>query len=367
MYDYDQNIIKNNLKISDIFLLLSDFGGNPEYKKDKNIIVSDTICHNLPGLGSHKLYYYDNTKLFRCYTDCANAFDIFELYIKVKKIQEDKEIALPQAVYYIAKKFGFEKNISNDDEKNLEDWELFNNYDRIEEIKVDVIDVTLKQYNKNILNNFQKRIILPWLREGITQNVMDENNILYYAKDHQIVIPHFDIEGRLVGIRGRTLVKEDADLYGKYRPLQVGNEMYNHPLSFNLYGLNKTKDMIKKIQKVIIFESEKSVLLYSSLFGSENNISVATCGNRISNYQFNLLYSLGVKEFCFAFDKDFEKIGDDNFKRVKDNFIKINEKYSSYAEISFLFDKHNLLGYKCSPIDCGKEAFLELFKDRIIL
>ena len=39
---------------------------------------------------SHKLYYYDNTKLFKCYTggcsaDGSDAFDIFELTRKVKR------------------------------------------------------------------------------------------------------------------------------------------------------------------------------------------------------------------------------------------------------------------------------------------
>ena len=30
-----------------------------------------------------------------------------------------------------------------------------------------------------------------------------------------------------------------------------------------------------------------------------------------------------------------------------------------------MFDKWEMLGYKDSPIDCGKETFLELFKRRI--
>jgi hypothetical protein len=32
-----------------------------------------------------------------------------------------------------------------------------------------------------------------------------------------------------------------------------------------------------------------------------------------------------------------------------------------------MWDKGHLLGYKDSPIDDGKEIFLELFKERIIL
>ena len=32
--------------------------------------------------------------------------------------------------------------------------------------------------------------------------------------------------------------------------------MYNHPLGFNLYNLNNSKEAIKAIKKVIVFEGE---------------------------------------------------------------------------------------------------------------
>ena len=42
-------------------------------------------------------------------------------------------------------------------------------------------------------------------------------------------------------------------------------------------------------------------------------------------------------------------------------------KYKNEVLISFMFDKNMLTGYKDSPIDCGKDIFLQLFKERIIL
>ena len=42
-------------------------------------------------------------------------------------------------------------------------------------------------------------------------------------------------------------------------------------------------------------------------------------------------------------------------------------KYKNDVNISFLWDKDNLLGYKSSPIDEGPDKFLYLFKNRIIL
>ena len=85
MINYDKTEIKNNLTLDNIFELLNIWGGNPEYSEFG--ILSETICHNEPGVGSKKLYYYSNSQLFKCYTGCDDIFDIFELdvILTVKK------------------------------------------------------------------------------------------------------------------------------------------------------------------------------------------------------------------------------------------------------------------------------------------
>ena len=45
----------------------------------------------------------------------------------------------------------------------------------------------------------------------------------------------------------------------------------------------------------------------------------------------------------------------------------IRDKYKNDALISFMFDKNMITGYKDSPIDCGPQIFLQLFKERIVL
>lgn len=62
----DINEIKNNLSLDEVENLLSYLGADP-HKQNENIIIARTICHCG---NSHKLFYYDNTKLFRCYTEC---------------------------------------------------------------------------------------------------------------------------------------------------------------------------------------------------------------------------------------------------------------------------------------------------------
>ena len=168
-------------------------------------------------------------------------------------------------------------------------------------------------------------------------------------------------------MRGRTLCEEEGKLYGKYRPIKVNNIIYNHPLGMNLYNLNNTKVNIPKLDKAIIFEGEKSVLKYRSYFGIENDISVACCGSSVTNYQIQLLRDCGAKEIVIAFDRQFEELGDDDFKKLTKKLTNIHSKYKNYVNISFMFDKGKITGYKDSPIDCGKEVFLKLFKERISL
>ena len=141
--------------------------------------------------------------------------------------------------------------------------------------------------------------------------------------------------------------------------------MYNHPLGFNLYNLNNSQNNIRDIKKAIIFEGEKSCLLYASYFGLDNDISVAVCGSSLGNYQMNLLISLNVEEVIIAFDKQFQEIGDSEWVRWTKKLNEINKKYGKAVQISFIFDKWNLLDYKDSPIDKGKEIFLDLFRKRV--
>ena len=143
--------------------------------------------------------------------------------------------------------------------------------------------------------------------------------------------------------------------------------MYNHPLGMNLYNLNNSKDAIKIIKKAIVFEGEKSTLLYKSYFGLENDISVACCGSSLSAYQIQLLVESGAEEIIVAFDRQFQEIGDKEFQHLKSNLLKLHNKYKNFVKITFIFDKNMITGYKASPIDEGPEKFLQLFRERIVL
>lgn len=262
---YDKDKIKQALTEENIFEVLTELGGNPTWSN--GAIVSDTICHNCPGCGSHKLYYYTNSKLLNCYTGCSTpSFDIFELVIKCFKIQYDQDIDLNESVRWVAGKFGLYGTVETSGEEDLEDWNVLASYDRIKKIEIkSVSDIQLKEYDDSILERMSYDILLkPWLEEGITQDVLDLACIGYYLGGDQITIPHFDKDNRFIGLRGRTMSKEEGELYGKYRPLLIQGKLYNHPLGFNLYGFNWSKENIKAAKKAIIFESEWLALVHFS-------------------------------------------------------------------------------------------------------
>lgn len=369
MAKYDKDEIKEKLSLDMVFDIVQEFGGDP-HMTDFGFI-STTICHNAPGEGSRKLYYYENTRLFRCYTGCDSYFDIFELLMKIKLLsQPNSDWGLYDSVKWVASRYGWGPTVEDAEEDlpNLADWKILEQYEKINNLKLDAPkEIVLPEFDPIILDNLAYPIITDWIQEGITEEVMRHNKIGYYPVGEQITIPHYDANGRFIGLRGRALGAEEAEYYGKYRPLIVGKTMYNHPLGLNLYNLNNSQNNIKKIRRAIVFEGEKSCLLYQSYFGISNDISVACCGSSISSIQMGMLLNLGVEEVIVAFDKQFKQSNDDEFKHLVRNLKAFHKKYHQFTLISFMFDKNEITPYKASPIDCGPEIFMKLYKERVIL
>lgn len=359
---YDKDELKGKLEVEQIYDLLELWGGEPEYSKDG--LISQTICHNPPGEGSMKLYYYGNTRLFSCYTGCGT-MDIFELCIKVMQIQKGLTWELYDAMDYIANYFGLGGIESTEEKQELDDWKVFKRHNDLRPA-AKRSEPQLKEYNPIILARFAYPRIVSWEKEGISDTVIKRNLIGYYPGGEQITIPHFDINNRLIGIRGRTLGEEEEARYGKYRPLKVNRQLYNHPLSMNLYNINNAKENIKRVKAAIVFESEKATLQYETIYGRENNIAVACCGSSLSSYQVELLKKLGTRELILAFDRDFEEIGDEKFQRLKQKLIHIKQRYGASLRVTCLFDKHMLLPLHSSPIDQGKQIFEKLLAERFV-
>lgn len=342
----DYNEIVKNLKKEEVKHLLLDLGAEEVIEKD-NCFITNTICHNIEG-GSLKLYYYFDTHLFYCFTEDGpmTIYKFLENYYKTRNIEYNWGQDILKVV--------FQCSAATDltTKETIFKQSLKDKYRKRQSIQ-------LAAYSPNVLESFVKQYPIEWLEDNISAGAMDKYNIRYSISQNKIIIPHYDINNRLVGIRGRAL-NESEIAYAKYAPVKIEDIVYKHKLSLNLYGLNHNWENIKELGICYIAESEKAVL-QSELFG-EKNCTVAICGSSLNIYQIKLLMQhCQPKEIVLCLDKE-ELPGEDKY------FYKLWDmcsKYKLYTNMSFIYDRENLLNLKDSPFDRGRNIFNKLLEKRV--
>lgn len=346
--DYAEII--SNLDTDSVIHLMIELGAD-RYDDRGDFVIFPTICHNLESSeASMKLYFYKKNKMFVCYTECGSMsiFKFLRTYYEERQIEYDWYQDIYEVVCNCSsfkQKEGFIKPVY----KSLK-----------ERYSVVRKEVQLPEYSPNVLDCFIKYYPPEWLNDGISKLTMDKFNISYSISQNKIIIPHYDINGRLVGIRGRALNEWEIDNVGKYAPIQVEGVWYKHPLSMNLYGLNRTFMDIRRNGICYLFESEKSVMQMDSF--NMPNCSAAVCGSNFNKYQLNILMKFcAPSEIVICFDKE-ELPGEE---RYFNKLWNICQKYKQYCNFSFIYDREGLLNLKDSPTDKGEKVFLQLLKKRI--
>lgn len=352
----DLDELKKQLSPSEIISIIKTIIPDIRYEETNSYLIFPTICHNLnPNDSSMKLYYYFNTHLFFCYTECNSSFDIYELLKKILELR-DLPSDFNEVFNIITRNTDKISNLIED--TSSEKYQSF--LDKFDK-KKQKVDFTI--YNKDLINFFEDYAYIGWIKEGISIETMNKYNIKFSTSRNQVIIPHYNINGELIGIRGRNLDGIDI-LRGKYMPVKIENKFYSHPLSYNLYGLNFTKEQIQKTKTVFIFEGEKSCLICDGWYG-DKNISVATCGNKLNKFQINLLLKLGVQNAVLCYDRMDEKIPPNG--EYFNKLYSLCKKYSNYMNFSFIYDRKGILEYKAAPVDGGKEIFEKLLEERVIV
>lgn len=343
MINYEE--ICENLKDEDVFHLLEQLGAQPIDKE--GYILCKTICHNEDAEeASRKLYYYKDSHLFYCYTECGaqNIFKFLKNYYETRGIVYDWYRDILQVVLNCS----VSAFTAPDAYKSRKD-----------DYTARKLRKKLPTYSSSILEVFTKYYPIEWLRDSISQEAMDKYNILYSISQNKIIIPHYDVDGDLVGIRGRALNAEDIETWGKYMPVQIEGKWYSHPLSLNLYGLNWNRENIKKSGIAFICESEKACLQAESY--SFPNCTVASCGSNLNKYQIDLLVRYcAPREIVVCYDNE-EVEGDKYFNKL----YNMCKKYTNYCKMSFVYDRNGLTKLKDSPTDNGEEIFIKLVERRV--
>ena len=356
--------LKDRLTLQDIKLILKSLNATIWDETDENILLSTFLCHG--GDSPNKLCYVKDGGYFYCQTHCHGEVDILKI------VQNVKSLNLPEAIAYIQTLLGISDIMEGFKDERIcliDDWEFINDFDK----QYCKLESSNHKNNKilspNLLNMFQPIYSNSWINEGISKEIMKKFKISYSTLNQSIIIPHFDIDNNLIGIRQRNLLDLNIINFGKYTPYSICGEMFNHKLNNNLYGININKDTIKRKKKVMLVESEKSCLQCADMFGANENFTLSLCGSsKLSDYQIDLLLYLEVNEIIIALDKQYKDVNSDEYYKwlnhIRKNFI---NPLVAYFKINILWDTNNLLGYKDSPTDKGQDILLQLMKNKIYI
>lgn len=340
--------IIENLKDEDVFHLLETLGGEPIDKEE--YILSRSICHHDdPSEGNYKLYYYKNTHIFYCYSSCGSMsiFKFLQHYYETRQIEYDWYNDVLQVILNCAAAVNVDTRAYRSQADNY----------RPQKVRKE-----LPTYPEGLLEIYSKYYPIEWLKDSITTRAMDKYNILFSHSQNKIIIPHYNIHGELVGIRGRALNEWEVENIGKYAPVWIEGKCYSHPLSLNLYGLNKNWKNIKKDGIAFVFESEKSVLQFDNFV--MKNYAVAACGSNLNKYQIDLLMRYCQPKYVVVcFDNEEEK----GQSKYFDKLYKMCKKYTNYCSMSFIYDREGLTNKKDSPSDRGEDIFIQLLNKRVVV
>lgn len=223
----------------------------------------------------------------------------------------------------------------------LKKWRMFLQSKQKKEVyKHSIIPMTA-------FTKFSKEEVPEWLKEGISQEVMDLFDIRIDNYSNRIVYPVYDIDGNLINIKGRTR-------YENYKKLKLPKYMNYYTVGVMDYfqGLEKTLKYIKEQNEIIIFESIKSVMKAYG-WGYKNCVSAEK--HTLTPEQISLLVKLKVN-VVFAYDSDVSY----NDGEVKENIDMLRKVTNVYV----ISDKDLLLGgstTKNAPVDCGQDIWEELY------
>ena len=159
--------------------------GAENFTDKGSYIIFPTICHNIDvDSASMKLYYYKNSHIFMCYTECGSQsiFKLLKNYYETRNIEYD---------WY------------NDIYKVICDCSTFSHqqetprYKKIsDKYHIYYKEKSLPIYNEGALDCFLNDYFAPeWLNDGISVKAMKKFNIRYSISQNKIIIPHYSADG----------------------------------------------------------------------------------------------------------------------------------------------------------------------------
>lgn len=198
----DRKELRESLTEEHIIYLMSLLGASQHLDKG-NYIQFPTICHNIDeSEAGLNLSYYKDSHRFYCFSNCGS-MDIFQVIKNRWELLENGEDThFENLAYWVMN----HSQIDLDSHKPM----TFNSYYDMKDYSSPTTEIVLPERSENILDAFMPFYPVEWLNDGISEEAMDRYNILFSSTRNSIIIPHYDVNSRLIGVRRRALDPEDA-------------------------------------------------------------------------------------------------------------------------------------------------------------
>ena len=336
--------------------------GIPSYSENSTQIVYYTGDKNVdPYKGSPKLYFYKDTSIYVGMT-AGRSYDIISL-VQTRLSLLKQPCSFLDACQFILDTTNINPDSINRVKKDghVYDW---SNLERF--VRVRKYGNQLSEYNRNIIDTLPPLYPQAWIDEGISEETMDKYQIRYYERCNQTVIPCFDDEARLVGVRVRNWDKDRVE-QAKYMPLvTLDGQCYKFNTNQVFYGINYNKPEIERTGKVIIVESEKAVMKLDTYMG-RHNIALGMYGSNLGIQRRNQLLKMGVNTVSYVVDNDFIGQDDAFFERWREKIQHFIKLWDGFCRVEIVWDNLGLLGPKENATDRTKEVWEQLWENREII
>ena len=311
--------------------------------------------------GSPKLIFYPDSHIFMGYT-AGRSYDIISL------VQTRLALLKQPCSFLDACQFILDTTNINPDsisrvkkEGHVYDWSNLEKF-----IKIRKYGSALKEYSRTIIDTLPAYFPENWYNEGISESTMEKYQIRYYERCNQTVIPCFDEEARLIGVRVRNWDKDRVE-QAKYMPLvTLDGQCYKFNTNQVFYGINYNKPEIERTGKVIIVESEKAVMKLDTYMG-RHNIALGMYGSNLGIQRRNQLLKMGVNTVSYVVDNDFIGQDDAFFEQWREKIQHFIKLWDGFCRVEIVWDNLGLLGPKENATDRTKEVWEQLWENREII
>lgn len=334
----------------------------PAFSENKEQIIYFTGDRNKDALkGSPKLYFYKDSQIYFGYTS-SRSYDIISL-VQTRLNLLGQTCSFLDACNWILEKTGLAPNKITKPLTNghVYDWSELERF-----VRVRKYGNQLPEYSRNIIDTLPPLYPQAWIDEGISEETMAKYQIRYYERCNQTVIPCFDAEARLIGVRVRNWDKDRVE-QAKYMPLiTLDGQCYKFNTNQVFYGINYNKPEIERTGKVIIVESEKAVMKLDTYMG-RHNIALGMYGSNLGIQRRNQLIKMGVNTVSYVVDNDFIGQNDEFFEQWREKIQHFIKLWDGFCRIEIVWDNLGLLGPKENATDRTKEVWEQLWENREII